>query len=211
MKPTVCLSACFIDLLKYVEGPQFIVELIESPLRVVQLKTADAPIHFVFETTASPTLSAYLKENTGQKMIVQLKSLPVPNDLAVLLRQFEVEYLEISGFAEFKELLEAVVDELSGRDEEEVVMVQRKEENFKGNELWIKFLSCIPGISAVKAEAISKVYPNFTALLIGYSRVEESKREEMLKDIPTGAVNVGKIASKKIYRYINAESANEVL
>ena len=66
-------------------------------------------------------------------------------------------------------------------------------------------------MSHIKAEAISKVYPSFSDLILGYGKLSEDQRGNMLKDIPTGAVSIGKVISNKIYAYINADDPKAIL
>ena len=57
-------------------------------------------------------------------------------------------------------------------------------EKLDGNDpkvFWKKYLQCIPGISAMKADAISSVYPTMTSLIHAYRQcVSEKDRVELL-------------------------------
>ena len=57
-------------------------------------------------------------------------------------------------------------------------------EKLDGNDpkvFWKKYLQCIPGISAMKADALSSVYPTMTSLIQAYRQcVSEKDRVELL-------------------------------
>jgi hypothetical protein len=189
------------------------VQLVPSPVHVLQVHSQTGEIiHFLFEVLPSLDLQNYLKSNDGKKVLIFIKSKGNFKDLPVFLHKYGIDYFELTSFEEFKEVLHCFDQEIIGeRDEEDVVMMQRKEETFKENQLWIKFLTCIPGVSIAKAQAIIKEYPSFTQLLLAYNRLPEETRGMMLKDIPTGSVKVGKVVSGKIYKYINSEDPQEIL
>lgn len=188
-------------------------ELIQCNIHVLQVHSVNSEtLHFIFELIPSADLQKYLKVNEGKKVLVFIKNKGNFKDLPIFMHKYGLEYLELSCFEEFKELLKRILEEIEeNKDDEDTVMLKKKEEVFSDNQIWVKFLTCIPGVSVCKAEAICREYPSFTQLLLGYSRIPEEVRPVMLKDIPTGAVSVGKVISAKVYKYINADDPMEIL
>lgn len=206
------LSNNLSQLLNYLENSEE-VELITCPIHVLQVQSnSSETIHFIFEIIPSLDLQNYIKSNEGKKILVFIKTKGNFKDLPIFIHKYGIDYFELASFDDFRGLLSSFTEELNeNKDDEDTIMMQRKEEIFKENQTWIKFLTCIPGVSAAKAQAISKEFPNFTQLLLGYSRLPEEKRDIMLKDIPTGSVSVGKVISSKIYKYINSDNPHEIL
>lgn len=212
MRINYYLSYNLSELVNYLDS-KYDLELIQSNIHVLQVHSSNSEnLHFIFELIPSAELQKYLKANEGKKVLVYIKNKGNFKDLPIFMQRYGLEYLELGSFEEFKEFLDKVTEELmENKDDEDTLMMKKKEEVFSDNQIWVKFLTCIPGVSVSKAEAICREYPNFTQLLLAYSRIPEETRPIMLKDIPTGAVSVGKVISGKIYKYINTDNPLDIL
>jgi ERCC4-type nuclease len=209
MRAQVYLSPEMVELAKYLSEEAFKVDMIEGSMSLVQVEINEIPtLYFIFDL--SEEAIKFLKEIVGKKAFVNIKSTGISSAIPTLLIEMEIEYIEVSSLKDFSLFLDEIHNHAS-KPKNDYLMLQRQEETFKPNQVWIKFLSCIPGISLAKAEAICKIYPSFTHLLLAYSKCPEKKRGNMLKQIPTGSVSIGKVISKKIYSYINAEDPRIVL
>lgn len=214
MRIKIYLSSNLSDLLNYLRISSDLIDFIDYPIRVLQVHPDNSqPIHFIFENCPSPDLESYLNSHEGKKALINIKPGVIDESIPSLLLNYPIEYFEMSSNEEFSTFFSSVYQELTEtKENEDLLMLKKLDETFNPNHLWVKFLSCIPGVSQAKAQAISKAYPNFASLLIGYSKLEEdSERELMLKDLPTGSVTIGKSISKKIYAYINAEDPRTIL
>lgn len=206
MKYYVYVSSLISEIINYFEPDEFDIELVETPVKIIQLHSLNMPsYHFIFCSKVDEEVSNYIKENDENIAVVNIKLGEVDPDFPSFMMKYNLSYFEMSSLKEFSEFFRAFTQELFGNKEsQEDIMHQRQVEEFKSNELWLKFLGSIPGVSRIKAEAIARVYSNFPKLLLAYSEIEENLREDMLKDIPTGSVTIGKVISKRIYKYINA-------
>ncbi|OMJ85144.1 hypothetical protein SteCoe_13611 [Stentor coeruleus] len=214
MRIKIYLSSSLSDLINHLRISSDLIDFIDYPIRVLQVHQVNSPpIHFIFESSPSPDLESYLNSHEGKKALIHIKPGTIDENLPNLLLNYPIEYFEMSSNEEFSNFFSSVYQELTeSKDNEDLLMLKKVDETFNPNHLWVKFLSCIPGVSQAKAQAISKIYPSFASLLIGYSKLEEdSERELMLKDLPTGSVTIGKSISKKIYAYINAEDPRIIL
>lgn len=207
MKIQVVLSSQLSELVNYLPEDLVRIEIIENPFEVVQMYMQDSlVVTFVIASTVTDEILNYLKGLGGKKALVNMRSQEVDEKVAMSILEYNVEYLEFPNLKELSSFIETLVKNLLNIDEnEEMLMLQKQEEAFKPNQIWLKFLSSIPGVSQSKAQAISEVYPSLTELVLGYGKVPEEQRGNMLKDIKVDSGSLGQVVSNKIFTYINAD------
>ena len=74
-----------------------------------------------------------------------------------------------------------------------------KKQNMNKDTVFIKQLSCIPGVSDKIAKDITKVFPSLKKLILMYSTIETEKECERLL---TSIDGIGLIISKKVYDFM---------
>ena len=213
MKIQVFISSQLTELINYLKTDNFSIEIIENDLKTVQIFCEQTPtLNFVFSSVLTDEILNFNKETEGKTALISLNSEEIDTNLAYAVIEHGVEFIEMVSLKEFAKFIETIsINIKESNHSEDLLMLQKQDEVFKPNQVWLKFLASIPGVSSIKAEAISRVYPDFTRLVLAYSSLAEDQRENMLKDIPTGSVFVGKSISKKIYAYINAEDPKLIL
>ena len=200
------VSSQLSEIMNFLNEDQIQISLIENSFDLLQIYTQDIlTITLALSELLTEEIINSLKEAQVKKALLNIGKKEINKMLPAGIVEYGFEYLEFSTLKELAAFIETLCEHLVNDDENsELIMLQRQDEVFKPNQIWIKFLSSIPGVSQIKAEAISKVYSNFTELVLGYGNVPEDQRGNMLKDIPTGSVTVGKVISNKIFMYINA-------
>lgn len=80
----------------------------------------------------------------------------------------------------------------------------KKKENLTPGVCFIRQLSTIPGCSATIASHIKELYGSMSVLIMKYVSIEDDElaREQLLKDIKINGKRLGKIRSKRIYKYL---------
>lgn len=143
-----------------------------------------------------------ISEMESSKTTIVLLNLTYP-DIYIELLDWSLDILHLTTLKELTGFLLSILSEVSSPN---MIVLQRSRPS---EDPWICFLTSIPGITVVKASAISESYPCISKLLQEYSI--SSDPATLLSTIPLGSLKLGKALSTKIYKFISSSRSDELI